>query len=105
MSATCLCRSVVVSVNIFWLSVFVCELTFGQLSVGELSHNEFSMLLSSADFLQNFFFFKIFIQEHYQHVKTVWIQIRTNVLSVLIWVQTVSKGYHHSSDLDGRSGS
>ena len=39
MSATCLCRSVVVSVNIFCLSVFVCELTFGQLSVGELSHN------------------------------------------------------------------
>ena len=24
----------------FCLSVFVCELTFGQLSVGELSHNE-----------------------------------------------------------------
>ena len=40
MSATCLCRSVVVSVNIFCLSVFVCELTFGQLSVGELSHND-----------------------------------------------------------------
>ena len=38
MSATCLCRSVVVSVNIFCLPVFVCELTFGQLSVGELSH-------------------------------------------------------------------
>ena len=39
MSVTCLCRSVVVSVNIFCLSVFVCELNFGQLSVGELSHN------------------------------------------------------------------
>ena len=40
MSATCLCRSVVVSVNIFCLLVsFVCELTFDQLSVGELSHN------------------------------------------------------------------
>ena len=24
----------------FFVSVFVCELTFGQLSVGELSHNE-----------------------------------------------------------------
>ena len=41
MSATCLCRSVVVSVNIFCQSVFVCELTFGQLPVGELSHNAF----------------------------------------------------------------
>ena len=39
MSVTCLCRSVVMSLNIFCLSVFVCELTFGQLSVGELSHN------------------------------------------------------------------
>ena len=39
MSATCLCRSVVVSVNFFCLLVFVCELTFSQLSVGELSHN------------------------------------------------------------------
>ena len=39
MSVTCLCQSVVVSVNIFCLSVFVCELTFGELSVGELSHN------------------------------------------------------------------
>ena len=25
--------------------------------------------------------------------QTVWIQIRTNILSVLIWVQTVCKGY------------
>ena len=41
MSATCLCRSVVMSVNFFFcLSVFVCELTFGQLSVGELSQND-----------------------------------------------------------------
>ena len=42
MSATCLCRSVVVSVKFFCLSVLVCELTFGQLSVGELSHNAVS---------------------------------------------------------------
>ena len=25
--------------------------------------------------------------------QTVWIQIRTDILSVLIWVQTVYKGY------------
>ena len=40
MSATCLFRSVVVSLNFSCLSFFVCELTFGQLSVSELSHNE-----------------------------------------------------------------
>ena len=45
MSAICLCRSVVVSVNFFCLSVFVCELTFGQLSVGELSHNGVKSLI------------------------------------------------------------
>ena len=38
------------SVNIFCLSVFVCEFTFGQLSVGELSHNGFEMF-------KNIFFF------------------------------------------------
>ena len=47
MSATCLCRSVVASVNIFCLSVFVCELTFGQLSVGELSHNDIHSQITS----------------------------------------------------------
>ena len=29
---------------LFCLSVFVCELTFGQLSVGELSHNAIFLL-------------------------------------------------------------
>ena len=37
------------------------------------------------------FFNKIF-HEHCQEVQSVWIQIRTNILSVLIWVQTVYKG-------------
>ena len=35
--------------------------------------------------------FKKLFQEHYQSVETVWIQIRINHLSVLIWVQTVCK--------------
>ena len=29
--------------------------------------------------------------------QTVWIQIRTDVLSVLIWVQTVCKGYQQAT--------
>ena len=39
MSVTIHCQSVVVSMHIFCLSGFVCEFTFGQLSVGELSYN------------------------------------------------------------------
>ena len=38
-------------------------------------------------------FFKKFFQDNYQSVKLFWIQIRTDVLSVLIWVQAVCKGY------------
>ena len=52
----------------------------------------FSMLLlSSADFFKIIFFRKFF-QEHYQSFKR-WTQIRTDGLSILIWVQTVCKGY------------
>ena len=52
------------------------------------------LLLSSANFFSKINLFKSFIQEHYQSVKImVWIQIRTNILSVLTWVQTVCKGY------------
>ena len=42
-------------------------------------------------FFQNHFF-EIFFQEYHQ-CQTVWIQIRSNVMSSLIWVQTVCKGY------------
>ena len=37
-------------------------------------------------------FFKNLFQEHYQ-CQTVWIRIRTNRNLVLIWIQTVCKGY------------
>ena len=37
-------------------------------------------------------FFKNLFQEHYQ-CQTVWIRIRTNRKLVLIWIQTVCKGY------------
>ena len=42
----------------------------------------------------NIFVCKKFLQEHYQS-QTVGIQIRANILLVLIWVQTVCKGYQH----------
>ena len=37
-----------------------------------------------------FFFFQKIIQEHVSEYNKVWIQIRTNIL---IWFQTVCKGY------------
>ena len=52
------------------------------------------ILLSSADFFQNELFSKkssgTLLEYH-----MVWIQIRTNILSVVIWVQTVCKGHQH----------
>ena len=46
------------------------------------------------------FFFKInFFKKYFRNTitlsecQTVWIQIKTNILSVMIWVQTVCKGY------------
>ena len=51
----------------------------------------FSLFMSSADFFQNQLFHKILsgIPSEWQ---TVWIQIRPDFLSGLIWVQTVCKG-------------
>ena len=49
--------------------------------------------LSSVDF----FFFKLIFQKNPTEIasecQTVWIQIRPEVLSGLIWVQTICKGY------------
>ena len=59
----------------------------------------FMLLLSSADFLQNQPFQKI-LSGPLSECHTVWIQIRTDVdvLSVLIWVQTVCKGYQQTTN-------
>ena len=49
--------------------------------------------------LQIFFkiiYFEKFFQE-YHHSQTVWIQIRPNILSGLMWVQTVCKGYQQTT--------
>ena len=52
-------------------------------------------LLSSADFFQNQLFLKILSGT--SECQTVWIQIRTDILSVLLWVQTVCKGYQQTT--------
>ena len=48
------------------------------------------LLLSSADFFQNYIFRKI-SSGTLSECQIVWILIRTDILSVLIWVQTVCK--------------
>ena len=47
-------------------------------------------------------FFKKFFQEHCQSVKRFLIQIKTGILRVLIWVQTVCKGYQQTTKLEAR---
>ena len=44
-------------------------------------------------------FFQKTLLEPLSECQTVWIQIRTDVLSVLIWVQTVCKGYHQTTQV------
>ena len=56
------------------------------------------LLLLSVDFFQKINFSKKFFQEHYQECQTVWIQIRIDVLSVLICVLTVCKGYQETTN-------
>ena len=48
------------------------------------------LLLLSADFFKNLF---RSLSERY----ILWIQIRTEVLLVIIWVKTVCKGYHQTT--------
>ena len=51
----------------------------------------FHAFLSSADF-----FFKINFSKIPSECQTVWFQISPNILSGLIWVQTVCKGYQQT---------
>ena len=60
---------------------------FNSLNAGKLC----MLLLPSADLS-----FKSFFQKQNQ-CQTVWIQIRTYILSVLIWVQTICKGYQQTT--------
>ena len=53
---------------------------------------KFACFLSSADLIQNHFLEKFF-QKTLSVCQTAWTQIRTNIMSVLIWVKTVCKGY------------
>ena len=54
------------------------------------------IFLLSADFIQNQLFKKI-LPGIPSDCQTDWIQIRPDVLSGLIWVQTVCKGYQQAT--------
>ena len=56
----------------------------------------FMLLLSSANFFQSELFPKI-LSGTLPECQTVWIQIKTDILSVMIWVQTVCKGYQQTT--------
>ena len=58
--------------------------------------SNFACFLSSADFFQNQLFGKI-ISGIPSECQTVWNQIRPDVLSGLIWVQTVCEGYQQTT--------
>ena len=57
-----------------------------------LKYNCFVYLLLSVDFFSHFFFFQKVLSGRLSEFQMVWIQISTDVLSVLIWVGTVYKG-------------
>ena len=54
------------------------------------------LFLSSADFFQSLLFQKI-LSGTLSECGTVWIQIRSDSLLVLIWVQTICKGYQQTT--------
>ena len=60
-------------------------------------------ILLSADIFQNLVFQKV-LSGTLSECKTVWIQIRTDVMSVLFWVQMVCKGYKQTTKVAASKG-
>ena len=60
------------------------------------------VFLSSADFFKIDFFLKKNLSGTLSECQTVWIQIRTDIVSGLIWVQTVCKGYQQTAIVTAR---
>ena len=65
-------------------------------SLSPQSWEIFHDFLSSTDFFQNQLFRKI-ISGLPSECKTIWIQIRPDVLLSLIWIQTVCIGYQQTT--------
>ena len=62
----------------------------------------FMLILSSADFFQNYLFGKI-LSEIPSECQTVWTLIRPDDSSGLIWVQPVCQGYQQTTLVDKES--
>ena len=79
--------------NILLSVAVVCEfLDLNLCRLGKFS----TFFLLSADFFQNQLFRKI-LSRIPSECQIVWIQIRPDILSGLIWVQTVCKGYQQTT--------
>ena len=67
--------------------------------IGRLQLFASCFFLSSADFFQNRLF-RIVLSGIPSECQIVWIQIRPDILSGLIWVQTVYKSYQQTTQGD-----
>ena len=65
-----------------------------------LTTGKFCMILSSGDYFSKSIFLEKIQSGIQSECQTVWVQIRTDILSVLIWVQTVCKGYQQTTLVD-----
>ena len=75
------------------------DLHFNSLRAGYF----FMLLLALADFFQN----KLFLKKNsgtLSECQTTWIQIKTDLFSALIWVQTVCRGYKQTTKVTSKQG-
>ena len=82
-------------------------LNFGYLSIWKLMFHSFACWVILHSFLSTVdSFFDFFFQKDLSGIpskcQTVWIQIRPDILSSLIWIQTVCKGYQQQMPLVGK---
>ena len=81
---------------------WVWYLLFLLFRFNSLPPGKFSCFLSSADFFENQLFQK-FLSGIPPECQIVWIQIRPNILSGLILVQTVCKSYQQTALKEAKS--
>ena len=70
---------------------------FKRTSINSLQAGKVFMFLSSADYFENDLFKKFVQNKHQGTCQTVKTQIRPDILSGLIWVQTVCKVYEQTT--------
>ena len=85
------------NIQLYWSvwTLFPSLLTFWTL--GSLHY--YFRLVINLFFVQNYPFFKLFSFQECHKSQTVWIQIRPDILSGLVWIQTVCKGYQQTTKI------